>query len=89
MLSISNAFKMFFCVAEPPVYHRTFYSSKLEDYKELIIEWRCDPYSFNGTRMFRELKEKGYTGSIGPIFRFLRKVDEDVGNHISKKATVR
>lgn len=90
ILNISrNTVKRLLDMTEPPVYHRTSYSSKIDDYKELIIEWRCDPYSFNGTRMFRELKEKGYTGSIGPIYRFLRKVDEDVGNHISKKATVR
>ena len=50
---------------------------------------QCDPYNYNGTRIFRELKERGYTGSIGPIYRFLGKVDEDVGSHISKKATVR
>ena len=66
-------------MTEPPVYHRTSYSSKLDEYKELIIEWRCDPYNFNGTRIFRELKEKGYNGSISPIYRFLGKVDEDVG----------
>ena len=76
-------------MTEPPVYRRTEYSSKIDEYKELIIEWRCDPYNYNGTRIFRELKERGYTGSIGPIYRFLGKVDEDVGSHISKKATVR
>lgn len=32
---------------------------------------------------------RGYTGSISPIYRFLNKVDEDIGGHISKKATVR
>lgn len=90
ILNISrNTVKRLLDMAEPPVYHRTDYSSKLDEYKELIIEWRCDPYNFNGTRIFRELKEKGYTGSIGPIYRFLGKVDEDVGPRISKKATVR
>ena len=76
-------------MTEPPVYRRTEYSSKIDEYKELVIEWRCDPYNYNGTRIFRELKERGYTGSIGPIYRFLGKVDEDVSSHISKKATVR
>ena len=90
ILDISrNTVKRLLEMTEPPVYHRTSYPSKLYKYKELIIEWRLDPYNFNGTRIFRELKEKGYTGSIGPIYRFLGKVDEDVGNHISKKATVR
>ena len=90
VLGISrNTVRRLLNMTEAPVYHRTFYMSKLNDYKELIIEWRCEPYNFNGTRIFRELKEQGYTGSIGPLYRFLRKVDEDVGNHISKKATVR
>lgn len=90
ILNISrNTVKRLLEMAEPPVYQRTSYPSKLDGYKELIIEWRCDPYNFNGTRVFRELKRKGYTGSIGPIYRFLGKVDEDVGGHISKKATVR
>lgn len=90
ILNISrNTVKKLLEMSEPPVYHRTDYSSKLDQYKELIIEWRCDPYDFNGTRIFRELRGKGYTGSIGPIYRYLEKVDEDVGYHISKKATVR
>jgi len=90
ILDISrNTVKRLQRMTEAPVYHRTSYKSKLDDYRELIIEWRCEPYDFNGTRIFRELKEKGYTGSIGPIYRFLGKVDEDVGNHISKKATAR
>lgn len=73
----------------PPVYNRTVYSSKIDPYKEQIITWRCEPYCFNGTRIFRELKKRGYEGSIGPIYYFLRKVDEDVGYGISRKATTR
>ena len=73
---------------EEPVYNRTVYHSCLDPYKEKIIEWRCAPYCFNGTRIFRELKKIGYTRSIGPVYRFLKKVDEDIGL-ISSKATVR
>lgn len=73
---------------EEPTYNRTVYRSCIDDYKEQIIEWRCDPYCFNGTRIFRELVKKGYAGSIGPVYRYLRKVDEDVGR-TSSKATVR
>lgn len=76
-------------LSEPPKYQRTVYETKIDKYKEQIIEWRCEPYCFNGTRIFRELKKRGYTGSISPIYRFLNKVDEDVGEHINKKATVR
>lgn len=73
---------------EEPTYNRTIYKSCIDDYKEQIIEWRCEPYCFNGTRIFRELGKKGYTGSIGPVYRYLRKIDEDVGR-TSSKATVR
>lgn len=90
ILGISrNTVKRLLSMKEEPVYHRTSYSSKIDPYKEQIIEWRCEPYDFNGTRIFRELKKLGYSGSISPIYRFLKKVDEDVDGHISSKATVR
>ncbi len=89
ILNISrNTVKKLLELKEAPVYNRTIYKSCLDEYKELIIEWRCKPYEFNGTRIFRELKKKGYTGSIGPVYRFLQRVDEDVGL-VSSKATVR
>ena len=90
ILGISrNTVKKLLTMKEAPKYHRVIYNSKLDVYKETIIQWRCEPYSFNGTRIYRELVKRGYTGSIGPVYRYLRKVDEDVGNHISSKATVR
>lgn len=90
LLGISrNTVKKLLDLSEPPEYQRTDYTSKIDHYKEQIIEWRCEPYLFNGTRIFRELKMRGYTGSISPIYRFLNKLDEDIGGHISKKATVR
>jgi len=72
-----------------PTYKRTVYNSMIDDYKEQIIEWRCEPYQFNGTRIFRELKARGYKGSIGPVYRYLSQIDEDLNDHISSKATVR
>ena len=83
-----NTVKKLLELDKEPEYSRTVYKSCLDKYKELIIEWRCKPYEFNGTRIFRELQKKGYTGSIGPVYRFLQRVDEDVGM-ISPKATVR
>ena len=71
-----------------PSYNRTVYKSCLDGYKEQIVKWRCEPYRFNGTRIFKELQKTGYTGSIGPVYRFLQRVDEDVGR-ISSRATVR
>ncbi|MCD8300433.1 MAG: IS21 family transposase [Clostridiales bacterium] len=89
LLSISrNTVRRLLKLKTPPAYGREIYHSKLDEFKEQIIVWRCEPYLFNGTRIFRELKKKGYEGSIGPVYRFLRKVDEDAGR-ISSKATVR
>lgn len=84
-----NTVKRLLDMNEEPEYKRTIYKSKIDDYREQIIEWRCKPYCFNGTRIFRELQKRGYIGSIGPVYRFLRKVDEDSGGRISSKATVR
>ncbi|MBC3802959.1 hypothetical protein GH808_00685 [Acetobacterium fimetarium] len=90
ILGISrNTVKKLLGLSEPPKYQRSEYGTKIDQYREKIIEWRCEPYRFNGTRIFRELRKKGYQGSIGPIYRFLRKVDEDMDDHISRKATVR
>ena len=48
-----------------------------------------DPeYNFIGTRIFNELKKLGYTGSIGPVYRFLKTLNEEKRD-ISKKATLR
>lgn len=59
ILNISrNTVKRLLDMAEPPVYLRMEYSSKIDEYKELVIEWRCDPYNYNGTRIFRELKKE-------------------------------
>ena len=90
LLGISrNTVKKLLALSEEPVYKRTCYPSKLDSYKEQIIIWRCDPYFFNGTRILAELKKRGYTGSIGPVYRFLRKVDEDCDGQTSTKATTR
>ena len=83
-----NTVRKLLKLAEPPSYHRTDYKSCIDGYKEQIITWRCKSYEFNGTRIYRELKALGYEGSISPVYRFLRKVDEDIGQ-ISSKATVR
>ena len=49
ILGISrNTVKRMLSMTETPVYHRTKYSIKIDQYKEQIIEWRCEPYNFNG-----------------------------------------
>jgi transposase len=73
---------------EEPRYRREHYPSILEGFRKQILEWRCAPYDFNGTRIYRELQKKGYKGSVGPVYRLLRRIDEDVGL-VSLKATIR
>jgi len=91
ILGISrNTVRKLLAMKEPPTYKRSVYHSLIDPYKEQIIAWRCEKrYQFCGSRIFDELKLLGYKGSPGPVYRFLRKVDEDTGGHISSKATVR
>src|SRR5690554_5927839 len=67
-----NTVKKLLALSEPPKYKRMSYGTKIDKFKEQIkeqiIEWRCEPYKFNGTRIFRELKKRGYDGSISPIY---------------------
>ena len=84
-----NTVRKLLAETEEPHYHRSCYSSKIDPYRDQILEWRCSPYEFNGTRIYRELQTRGYTGSIGPVYRYLRRIDEDIDGRISSKATVR
>lgn len=87
LLGISrNTVKSLLAMKEPPQYKRAIYKSCIDQYREQIIEWRCK--DFNGTRIYNELQKRGYEGSIGPVYRFLRRIDEDIGL-TSSKATVR
>lgn len=73
---------------EEPMYNRAIYKSVIDDYKDQIIEWRCKPFEYNGTRIFSELQKIGYPGSIGPLYRYLSRLDEDL-EQISSKACER
>ena len=84
-----NTVKKLLDMDHEPFYQRRIYSSKIDPFKEQIITWRCKPFEFNGTRIYRELKKLGYTGSINPVYRFLRRIDGDEDGQISSKATVR
>lgn len=84
-----NTVKRLIKLKEEPKYTRSHYPSKVEPYMKKIIMWRTSPeYDFNGTRIYRELKHIGYQGSINPIYRALKKIDEDRID-ISPYATVR
>ena len=84
-----NTVKRLINLKEEPRYKRLNYSSKMEPYMDKIILYRTfREYAFNGTRIYRELKSVGYTGTINPIYRILKRLDEDK-SEISPNATVR
>lgn len=84
-----NTVKRLIKLNKEPIYNRQSYSTKVDDYKDKIKEWYVSPeYSYIGTRIFRELKKLGYTGSIGPLYRFLKTLKEEK-HRISSKATLR
>lgn len=59
-----NTVKKLLELTDEPTYSRNVYPSCLDEYKELIVKWRCKPYEFNGTRIFRELKKKAMRGTL-------------------------
>ena len=84
-----NTVKRLILLKEEPKYSREHYATKVDPYMDLITLWRTSPeYDFNGTRIFRELKARGYAGTINPIYRALQKIDESQ-IEISPAATVR
>ena len=87
ILGISrNTVRKLLKLTEPPSYHRTDYKSCIDGYKEQIITWRCKPYEFNGTRIYRELKALGYTVTSAhylPFQRFRQSIARMVNNGIT------
>ena len=60
------------------------YSSKLDNYKGIIIE-KVDDYSANGRAVYNFIKEKGFTGSYGIVAKFIKEHKKEEKN----KATMR
>jgi transposase len=84
-----NTVKRLIKAEQEPQYTRKDYKSMVDSYQNLIRDWYLSPeYSYIGTRIFRELKKLGYTGSISPVYRFLKKLDGEK-HLIPQKATDR
>jgi len=84
-----NTVKKLIHSKEEPKYVRTVNTTKIDDYKNQIKKWYLQPeYNFIGTRIYRELQILGYTGSIGPVYRYLICL-KDERRKIHSKATVR
>ena len=60
------------------------YSSKLDDFKGIIIE-KVDDFAANGRSIYNFIKDKGYTGSYGIVSKFIREHKDEQ----QKKATMR
>ena len=60
------------------------YSSKLDEYKGIIIE-KVDDFSANGRSIYNFIKEKGYTGSYGIVSKFIKEHKKEE----QQKATMR
>lgn len=84
-----NTIRKLINMKEEPKYERTTYATKVDPFKDQIKEWYLSPvFAYNGTRIIRELRKQGYTGSTSPVYRYLKTL----GTHTSKispKATVR
>lgn len=84
-----NTVKKLIKQEEEPKYTRKVVHTKIDEYKDKIKVWYLEKkYDFNGTRIFNELLKLGYGGTINPIYRYLKTLDEEK-SFISKKATVR
>lgn len=84
-----NTVKKLLRATNRPTYTRGIYTTKIDAYKEQIRFWYLDPnYAFIGTRIYEELLNLGYNGSISPIYRYLTTLREEKIK-VSSKATVR
>jgi transposase len=84
-----NTVKSLIKKEEEPKYSRLIVNTKIDEYKDNIREWYLDKhYSFNGTRIYNELRKLGYEGTINPIYRYLETLNAE-RTLISSRATVR
>jgi len=84
-----NTVKSLIKKEEEPKYSRSISNTKVDEYKDKVRVWYLDKnYDFNGTRIYSELCKLGYEGTINPIYRYLRTLNEEK-NAISRKATER
>lgn len=60
------------------------YSSKLDDFKGIIIE-KADDYSANGRAIFNFIKDKGFTGSYGIVSKFIKEHKQDEQNKVTMR----
>jgi transposase len=80
-----NTVRKYLRDANPPQFKVREYKKQLDQYRE-DIQVMLDK-GYIGTRIYNELAEKGYTGSLSSVHRFLREIKRD--NQAVKSATTR
>jgi len=71
-----NTVKKLLKYDEEPKYNRRIAKTKIDPYKDNIKAWYLED-GFIGTRIHGELQKIGYTGSINPVYRYLRQLEDE------------
>ncbi len=69
-----------------PEYKRIHIRTKIDSYKDRIKVWFLED-GFIGTRIYEELVKIGYTGSINPIYRYLKTLKDEKTKYQRKQLT--
>ncbi len=78
-LNISrNTVKKYLLSPNPPKFQSRIYEKKIDPYRSAIDQMLEKGYI--GTRIYEELKEQGYKGSIGNIYRYIKEYKKDAIN---------
>ncbi|MBC7075525.1 MAG: IS21 family transposase [Syntrophomonadaceae bacterium] len=80
-----NTVRKYLKKANPPQFKAREYEKQLDRYREEIQAMLDKGYI--GTRIYKELAQKGYSGSLSSVHRFLRGIKED--DRTAKLATTR
>ena len=72
--------------SEAPIYNRQKKISALEPYRDIIFEM-VNVKKFKGSRIFNELKSKGYQGSKTAFYDFLQKIKITEQKHFAPYET--
>ena len=82
-----NTVKKLLSQQEAPLDKSHSKKTKIDPYKDRIKVWYLED-GFIGTRIYEELQQIGYTGSINPIYRFLHQLNDEK-RKVPLKATSR
>ncbi|MDP4143625.1 MAG: helix-turn-helix domain-containing protein [Bacillota bacterium] len=79
-----NTVKKLINSEEPPKYTRAITSTKIDCYKDKIGEMHLEE-GLKGTEILKELNKLGYEGGIGPIYRYINTLKNEVNNSIPEE----